>query len=150
MDPAAKELAREMSAAQLAEFGPDPGVATFPSQFFRSDVYVYQGNPNQQGKEISGTRTQVRPRYCATTEGAAQASEMLGGAAETPLLCPLNPAGLQFGWQTTANVPYLVFLRNGVKGAPINAGFILDYFTHGYPSDLALQMAQAEVDGSFA
>ena len=32
-----------MKQAQLEEFGPDPGVATFPSKFFRSDVYVYQG-----------------------------------------------------------------------------------------------------------
>ena len=149
MNQEAADLAKEMSAAQLEEFGPDPGVATFPAVFFRDDVYVYQGDPNQQGKEIAGTRTLVRPRYCATTYGAAQVSELLGGAAETPMLNPLNPAGLQYGWTTTANVPYLVFLRNGVKGAPINAGFILDYFTHGYPSDLALQMAQAEVEGSF-
>ncbi len=53
------------------------------------------------------------------------------------------------GWQTTVNTPYLIFERNGTKGAPINAGFLLDYWTHGYPADLALQMAQAEVDGSF-
>jgi hypothetical protein len=138
-----------MASAQLEEFGPDPGVATFPTKFFRNDVYVYQGDVNHEGKEIASTRTQVRPRYCATAYGASLMSTVLGGAAETPLLCPLNPAGLQFGWQTTANTPYLVFMRGSVKGAPINAGFLLDYYTHGYPSDLALQMAQMEVEASF-
>jgi len=143
------DLDKEMKQAQLEEFGPDPGVATFPSKFFRSDVYVYQGDPD--GKEKTGTRTQVRPRYCATNYGADLVSTVLGDAAEIVNLCPLNPAGLQFGWQTTADTPYLIFEGAGGKqGAPINAGFLLDYWTHGYPADLALQMAQMEVDGSFA
>ncbi len=147
MNQASADLAKEMAAAQLEEFGPDPGVATFPSKFFRADVYVYRGDPD--GNEINGTRTLVRPRYCATAYGASLVSSVLGEAIETPELCPLNPDGLQFGWQITANTPYLVFSRDGKKGAPINAGFLLDYWTHGYPADLALQMAQQEVDGSF-
>lgn len=149
MNQESADLAREMQQAQLEEFGPDPGVATFPTKFFRNDVHVYRGDPDQDGKEISGTRTQIRPRYCATSYGASLVSTILGGAA-MPMLCPLNPDGLQSGWQTTALAPYLVFKRNGKQGAPINAGFLLDFWTHGYPSDFALQMAQMEVDGSFA
>jgi len=137
------DLDNEMKQAQLEEFGPDPGVATFPSKFFRSDVYVYQGDPD------GPTKTQVRPAYCATNFGADLVAAVLG-AAEMRDLNPENPDGLQFGWKTTADVPYLVFERNGVKGKPVNAGYFLSCWTHGYPPDVALQIAQVDVDGSFA
>lgn len=151
MNQASADLAKEMAAAQLEEFGPDPGVATFPTKFFRHDIYVYRGDPQQDGTEISGTRTLVRPAYCATAYGAALVSAVLGGAASTPELNPENPNGLRDGWAVTEDVPYLVFERNGQKGAPINAGYLLSCWTHGYGPDFALhQLAEPEVDGSFA
>lgn len=134
-----EQLNEEMKAAQLDQFGPDPGVATFPSKFFRYDVFVYQGDP--KGNEVASTRTQVRPSYCATEYGAQAIQSIMGGTLSE--LCPLNPAGLQFGWQTTDNTPYLSF-----GGQPVNAAFLLDYFTHGYPPSLAMQMCDMEKEGS--
>ena len=146
MNQASADLAKEMAAAQKKEF-PNAQVATFPSAYFLQDVYVYKGDP--EGNEVGSTRTAVNPRYCATNPGAAQVSAVLGGAAETRFLNPMNPDGLLDGWRASQNVPYLVFERGGVKGKPINAGFLLDYWTHGVNGDLALQNAQKEVEGSF-
>lgn len=143
MNQEAADLAKEIKDAQIAEFGPDPGMATFPKAFFVWGVSVYKGDPK------GPTVQPVSPSYCANTYGASRVSGLLGGAKSTPFLCPLNPAGLMDGWKTTADVPYCVFERNGKAGRPVNAAFLLDYFTHGYPGDLALSMAQQEVDGSF-
>lgn len=145
---ASADLAKEMADAQLEEFGPDPGQATYPKKFFQQDVRVYKGDP--EGRDAGSASSRVNPEYCANAYGASLVSAIFGGAIETPLLCPLNPDGLLDGWKTTKDTPYLIFERNGKKGAPINAGLLLGNWTHGFPGDLALQNAQREVDGSFA
>lgn len=138
-----QQLDAEMKAAQLDQFGPDPGRATYPSKFFDQNVQVYKGDPD--GNEVGGTRTQVNPAYCASDYGAKAIGEILGAVGSVNL-CPLNPDGLQFGWATTKNTPYLQF-KDGIAAATINAGYLLSCFAHGYPPDLALHLCQLEIEG---
>ncbi len=151
----ADALTRDLQAACLEQFGPDPGRAVYPKKYFRDDIYTYKGDPD------SPTKTPRAPRVCATDDGAAQVAMVLGATRGVrgnamyyrtppdPFDPNFDPAALNDGWRDSDTVPYLIFTRGGVEGTPINAAYLLDYFNHGYSVAYAVASAQAEIDGSF-
>lgn len=139
----AEQLIAQIKSLQFE--ADDNPAAIRPLKFFNYNVLVISPD---------GTPAQRNPKYCATAYGASAIAAVLGAAS--PLGLPIvlmgnavNFSGLLQSWNDTELVPYLQFANGDQKGKPINAGLLLDYFVHGYPADLALNAALAEVQGSF-
>ena len=140
------ELNEEMHEAQVAEFGdpeewqmntrvgPEPSpVCAFPSLFFMG--YVTCSLPQ-------GGFRQVAPRNCGTGYGGAAMLKLVQSFYDPDAALFYDwPADDAYGGGYTPNrkVPWI---RS--KGTQANVGFMLEYFTHGYPPGKCMAAALAE------
>ena len=120
-----------MNAQREAEYGDDYG---FPSKYFNDGVYVKQPN---------GSSVQRSPRYCATDFGAQAIQGVLADAGHPSTIVSDWAQSQGGGFTDSTQVPYLQF----PDGNTVNAGLVLEHFTHGYPGDMALQAAIEEIGG---
>src|SRR5271165_358968 len=131
----AQELADDMKAEQLREYGSTPdgtGIYGFPSKYFNLNVTVTQPD---------GSKVQRSPRYCASDGGAVALQSVMDGSGENSTIVPGDAQAQGGGFTDSQQVPFLQF----ENGDTVNAALMLEHFTHGYPGDLALGQAESEI-----
>lgn len=141
----ATQLSKDLEAAGLVEFGPNPPAEVFPSAYFNHTVRVIAPDGSSQPRA---------PKNCATALAASQLAEILG-ASSVVMGNAVIFSGLLDSWSDSELVPYFVFTdsKDGSVSKPVNAGLLLDYFNHGSsPGQVKQALAGAlnEIKGAFA